>query len=64
MDSRLGGQYSRKGAQAAAALALRCLHIDTKNRLKFWLHSRNFKHQVTHRRFWLKLTRKTVRVRK
>ncbi|CAA0805899.1 Protein kinase 2A- chloroplastic [Striga hermonthica] len=32
MDSRLGGQYSKKGAQAAAALALRCLHIDGRNR--------------------------------
>ncbi|KAE8657812.1 putative serine/threonine-protein kinase NAK [Hibiscus syriacus] len=32
MDTRLGGQYSKKGAQAAAALALRCLHADPKNR--------------------------------
>ncbi|KAK8601838.1 hypothetical protein V6N12_051662 [Hibiscus sabdariffa] len=32
MDSRLGGQYSKKGAQAAAALALQCLHADPKNR--------------------------------
>lgn len=32
MDTRLGGQYSKKGAQAAAALALRCLHIDPKHR--------------------------------
>ncbi|KAL6516375.1 putative serine/threonine-protein kinase pbl3 [Orobanche gracilis] len=32
MDSRLGGQYSKKGAQASAALALRCLHIDSRNR--------------------------------
>ncbi|KAK4419653.1 putative serine/threonine-protein kinase PBL3 [Sesamum alatum] len=32
MDSRLGGQYSKKGAQAAAALALRCLHTDPKYR--------------------------------
>ncbi|PIN16910.1 Serine/threonine protein kinase [Handroanthus impetiginosus] len=32
MDSRLGGQYSKKGAQAATALALRCLNIDPKNR--------------------------------
>ncbi|KAL7199403.1 hypothetical protein ACSBR2_021642 [Camellia fascicularis] len=32
MDTRLGGQYSKKGAQAAAALVLRCLHIDPKNR--------------------------------
>jgi serine/threonine protein kinase len=33
MDTRLGGQYSKKGAQAAAALALQCLHTDPKNRL-------------------------------
>ncbi|GMI81617.1 kinase 1, PBS1-like 2, protein kinase 2A [Hibiscus trionum] len=32
MDTRLGGQYSKKGAQAVAALALQCLHIDPKNR--------------------------------
>lgn len=32
MDSRLGGQYSKKGAQAAAAIALRCLNTDPKNR--------------------------------
>ncbi|KAL7151959.1 hypothetical protein ABFS83_04G066400 [Erythranthe nasuta] len=32
MDSRLGGQYSKKGAQATAALALRCLDVDCKNR--------------------------------
>lgn len=32
MDTRLGGQYSKKGAQAAAALALHCLHIDPKHR--------------------------------
>lgn len=32
MDSRLGGQYSKKGAQCAAAIALRCLHTDPKNR--------------------------------
>ena len=32
MDTRLGGQYSKKGAQAAAALALQCLHTDPKNR--------------------------------
>ncbi|KAH7541935.1 hypothetical protein FEM48_Zijuj02G0020100 [Ziziphus jujuba var. spinosa] len=32
MDSRLGGQYSKKEAQAAAALALQCLHSDSKNR--------------------------------
>ncbi|KAG8663071.1 hypothetical protein MANES_01G174900v8 [Manihot esculenta] len=32
MDTRLGGQYFKKGAQAAAALALQCLHTDPKNR--------------------------------
>ncbi|KAM3303606.1 putative serine/threonine-protein kinase PBL3 [Capsicum chacoense] len=32
MDTRLGGQYSKKGAQAAAALALQCLHVDPKLR--------------------------------
>lgn len=32
MDTRLGGQYSRKEAQAAALLALNCLHTDPKNR--------------------------------
>lgn len=32
MDTRLGGQYSRKQAQAAALLALNCLHTDPKNR--------------------------------
>ncbi|KAL8527362.1 hypothetical protein ACS0TY_005285 [Phlomoides rotata] len=32
MDSRLGGQYSKKGAQAAGAIALRCLNTDPKNR--------------------------------
>lgn len=32
MDIRLGGQYSKKGAQAAASLALQCLHTDPKNR--------------------------------
>ncbi|KAK8550716.1 hypothetical protein V6N13_119223 [Hibiscus sabdariffa] len=32
MDTRLGGQYSKKGAQTAAALALQCLHTDPKNR--------------------------------
>lgn len=32
MDTRLGGQYSKKGAQVAAALAYRCLHIDPKAR--------------------------------
>ncbi|KAL3621943.1 putative serine/threonine-protein kinase pbl3 [Castilleja foliolosa] len=32
MDSRLGGQYGKKGAQATAALALRCLDTDAKTR--------------------------------
>ncbi|KAG6605855.1 putative serine/threonine-protein kinase PBL3 [Cucurbita argyrosperma subsp. argyrosperma] len=32
MDTRMGGQYSRKEAQAAASLALNCLHTDPKNR--------------------------------
>ncbi|KAJ6895335.1 hypothetical protein NC651_021746 [Populus alba x Populus x berolinensis] len=32
MDTRLGGQYSKKAAQAAAALALQCLHTDPRNR--------------------------------
>ncbi|GJN10625.1 hypothetical protein PR202_ga28735 [Eleusine coracana subsp. coracana] len=32
MDTRLGGQYSKKQAQEMAALALRCLHNDPKNR--------------------------------
>lgn len=32
MDSRLGGQYSKKEAQAIAAIALRCLSMDPKNR--------------------------------
>ncbi|PSR90099.1 Protein kinase [Actinidia chinensis var. chinensis] len=32
MDTRLGGQYPKKQAQAAAALAVQCLHIDPKNR--------------------------------
>lgn len=32
MDSRLGGQYSKKEAQAAAAIALRCLSNDCKHR--------------------------------
>ncbi|EXB54650.1 Protein kinase 2B [Morus notabilis] len=32
MDTRLGGQYSKKAAQAAAALAVQCLHTDPKNR--------------------------------
>ncbi|KAL3530073.1 hypothetical protein ACH5RR_009395 [Cinchona calisaya] len=32
MDTRLGGQYSKKGAQTAAAVALLCLHTDPKKR--------------------------------
>ncbi|TKY57092.1 kinase 2A [Spatholobus suberectus] len=32
MDTRLGGQYSKKGAQAAAALVLHCLNADPKYR--------------------------------
>ena len=32
MDTRLEGQYSKKGAQAVAALALQCVHTDPKNR--------------------------------
>lgn len=32
MDTRLGGQYSKKGAQAVAAVVLECLHTDPKNR--------------------------------
>ncbi|KAK7276614.1 hypothetical protein RIF29_17757 [Crotalaria pallida] len=32
MDTRLGGQYSKKGVQAAAALALQCLNADPKFR--------------------------------
>lgn len=32
MDSRLGGQYSKKGAQSAAAIALRCLTVDPRHR--------------------------------
>lgn len=32
MDTRLGGQYSKKGAQGAAALALQCLNSDPKFR--------------------------------
>ncbi|XP_059625020.1 probable serine/threonine-protein kinase PBL3 isoform X2 [Cornus florida] len=32
MDTRLGGQYSKKAAQVAAALAVQCLHTDPKNR--------------------------------
>ncbi|KAK3001404.1 hypothetical protein RJ639_020660 [Escallonia herrerae] len=32
MDTRLGGQYSKKDAQALASLALQSLHTDPKNR--------------------------------
>ncbi|KAL3828677.1 hypothetical protein ACJIZ3_017479 [Penstemon smallii] len=32
MDTRLRGEYSKKGAQAASSLALRCLCCDPKNR--------------------------------
>ncbi|GKC25059.1 probable serine/threonine-protein kinase PBL3 isoform X1 [Tanacetum coccineum] len=32
MDTRLGGRYSKKGAQAVATLALKCLHKDPKQR--------------------------------
>lgn len=32
MDTRLGGQYSKKAVQAVAAVALQCLHDDPKNR--------------------------------
>ncbi|GJU92432.1 probable serine/threonine-protein kinase PBL3 [Tanacetum coccineum] len=32
MDVRLGGQYSKKGAQAIAALASKCLHNDHRFR--------------------------------
>lgn len=32
MDTRLGGQYSKKGAQAVAALASKCLHNDHRFR--------------------------------
>ncbi|KAL6518721.1 putative serine/threonine-protein kinase pbl2 [Orobanche hederae] len=32
MDTRLRGEYSKKGAQAASLLALRCLCADPKNR--------------------------------
>lgn len=32
MDTRLGGQYSKKEAQAVAAIALRCLQIDSRTR--------------------------------
>ncbi|XP_027940750.1 probable serine/threonine-protein kinase PBL2 [Vigna unguiculata] len=32
MDTRLGGQYSKRGAQAAATLALQCLNADPKHR--------------------------------
>lgn len=32
MDIRLEGRYSKKEAQAIAALALQCLHVDPKSR--------------------------------
>ncbi|KAI3461176.1 hypothetical protein Pfo_017839 [Paulownia fortunei] len=32
MDTRLRGEYSKKGAQAASSLVLRCLYMDPKNR--------------------------------
>ncbi|WJX59218.1 putative serine/threonine-protein kinase pbl2 [Trifolium repens] len=32
MDTKLGGQYSKKGAQAAAALILNCVNTDPKHR--------------------------------
>lgn len=32
MDTRLEGQYPKKGAQAGGALALRCLDADSKSR--------------------------------
>lgn len=32
MDTRLGGQYSKKGAQAVTALATKCLHNDHRFR--------------------------------
>jgi hypothetical protein len=32
MDTRLGGQYNKRQAQEVAALALRCLHNDSKSR--------------------------------
>ncbi|KVH90841.1 Protein kinase, ATP binding site-containing protein [Cynara cardunculus var. scolymus] len=32
MDTRLGGRYSKKGAQAVAELALKCLNNDPKHR--------------------------------
>ncbi|XP_031388031.1 probable serine/threonine-protein kinase PBL3 isoform X2 [Punica granatum] len=32
MDTRLGGQYSKKGAQSAAAIAQQCLDLDPKCR--------------------------------
>ncbi|GJS72456.1 probable serine/threonine-protein kinase PBL3 isoform X1 [Tanacetum coccineum] len=32
MDARLGGRHSKKGAQAVATLALKCLHKDPKQR--------------------------------
>lgn len=32
MDTRLRGEYSKRGAQATSSLAFRCLYIDSKNR--------------------------------
>ncbi|KAJ4753732.1 Protein kinase superfamily protein [Rhynchospora pubera] len=32
MDTRLGGQYSKKQAQGMASLAIKCLHTDPRNR--------------------------------
>lgn len=32
MDTRLRGEYSKRGAQAVSSLALRCLSTDPKNR--------------------------------
>lgn len=32
MDTKIDGQYSKKGAQAAAALVLKCLNTDPKHR--------------------------------
>lgn len=32
MDTKLRGEYSKRGAQAASFLTFRCLHVDPKNR--------------------------------
>lgn len=32
MDTRLRGEYSKRGAQATSSLAFRCLYIDPKSR--------------------------------